>query len=401
MKNFIYVIVFLLAIAFYRCNKKTTHADMSMNLEIIQINADNAKQEIAMSDVFSSIEYIPLESRNGHLIGEISKLLIYKKHIFIMDNLHTQSIFCFTETGNFLYEINRQGQGPGEYSKLIDFNIDYEQDRLLLFSTYKVLEFDLGGQFLSEHKVDFIANSSAYIGNGCQAFYGDYTENSKFENKGYTPNLLILKNNKTIYTDLYFPSEIQSSSLESTVYNFSDNSRGTVLLFEPYNDTLYHLTPDLVERRYYIDFGKNKKDKNFYSLLYSPSSSLKDVKTHMMNQDICNIIAVSETETCLFFIYSCKTVYHLVFYNKKTNEIKDCFKDYRNENDVTYPVKNDIDGSLVAMPFFTDGDSFYGCAEAYLLKQSAQSVTDTVLKQKLDNLLEDDNPVIIKMILKQ
>ena len=54
-------------------------------------------------------------------------------------------------TGTFLYKIGHQGQGPGEYSKITDFDVANQNIYLLDSGQRKILEYNLNGDFKDEY----------------------------------------------------------------------------------------------------------------------------------------------------------------------------------------------------------------------------------------------------------
>jgi hypothetical protein len=383
-----------------------------MDYTLISINPQKAVNEMPASDFFSDIDYIPLESNDDHLIGQITQMLIYQDKIYILD-LQQHTVFCFQKDGKFLFEINKKGTGPGEYVELDNISIDHDKNHLLLCnnSINKILVFDLNGNYIQTYKIDCNANVFTYIADGYSAFFGDFTANPKYEKEQNTPNLLITRLDEDVqkvqYTDLFFPSNINFGATVSPATCFSSYQSGTVTLLEAYNDTIYHLLSNKVERAYYIDFGDMKKGDGFYSLLYNPVTDSKKIFEYETNHNVCNIIGLSETSKNIFFVYyHNKTKFHFVFYDKSNKKIIDIVKVYSPETGFAFPVNNDINGGPFAMPYWTDENSFYGFVEPYELLtyknailQSNAKNKDELLK-KLNNIVEDDNPVIVKMVPK-
>jgi hypothetical protein len=391
-KIFLYIVLYVIC-----CCNGNEPLSKDINYTVINIDAKKSITDIGMSEIFSTIEYIPLETNDEHLIGEINQMLVFKDRIYMADIYQTQSVFCYTKEGKFLYELNKKGQGPGEYTALNNISIDHDKERLLIYAGNMLLEYDLDGNYIESHKIDLWANDFSYIGNKRIVFYGDYATNTKYEKRQMTPNLFIIENYNVIYTDIYFPSTIGTGALTSVLNCFSNSSNGTVSLLCAYNDTIYHVMTDTLKKAYYINFADMKKDKNFYQLIYSPTATIKSVHEYEMNHDVCNIITVSETEDCLFFAYHHRNIYHYVFYYKNMNRVIDVHKKYTDETDPAYPITDDIYGIRFAIPYSTDGHSFYSYINAYEISEMKASVTDPELKKKFESLSEDDNPVIIKM----
>jgi hypothetical protein len=231
----------------------------------------------------------------------------------------------------------------------------------------------LDGNYVKTHHFDLWSNRFTYIGDNCVAFYGDCTTNPEYEKENMTPNLFITENYKLIHTDVYFRSTANMSALIGVINNFSNDFSGTVSFLAAYNDTIYHLTSDTIKRAYYIDFGNMKKPQNHYTLLYSPGATIETVH----DNDYCNIIAMTETQTCLFFEYYHRRIFHFVFYYKDTGKIIDVCHDYSNDESggLFFPIRDDIHNIRCTGLFWTDGHSFYGHIDAYEIAERKESVT--------------------------
>ena len=66
------------------------------------------------SQLIESHRYIPLETNEHSLFGDIEKIIIRNGKIFISDNFKS-SVFIFNINGKFENKINNAGNGPYEY----------------------------------------------------------------------------------------------------------------------------------------------------------------------------------------------------------------------------------------------------------------------------------------------
>jgi hypothetical protein len=404
-----YFIIGLIIVFLIGCNRQKS-VEQNRDYITVSVNPKKALKSINMSEIFSEIEYIPLENADKHVIGEIHQLIAYKNRFYIFDRFHTQSVFCFQQDGKFLFELNRKGTGPGEYVKLKNVSIDYDNDYLLLYcgQIKQILVYDLDGNYVKSYRTkDIWANDFSYTGNGYAAFYGCYTSNPQYSKNGMTPNLLIAKTDdyKILHTDLFFPSEIKMSVVVGNAKHFSSYHNGTVSLLAEYNDTVFHISEGKSEPAYYVDFGDMKKDKSFYSLLRNPTTVLGQIPEYEKTRDICIITALEETKTDIVFGYRHKNTFHYVFYNKETGQVIDVCSDNSKNNDD--PIYNDIDGCTFAFPWSTDGESFFGVIESYSILEMKESIRASTAAGKdkllkiLDGMSEFDNPIIVKMKMKK
>lgn len=70
-----------------------------------------------------TIQYIPLETNDSSLIGEVSKIICRNHRFYILDKRQNQ-VLVFGEKGDFITSIHRVGNGPDEYVMDYDMDID-------------------------------------------------------------------------------------------------------------------------------------------------------------------------------------------------------------------------------------------------------------------------------------
>ncbi|MDR0605855.1 MAG: 6-bladed beta-propeller [Bacteroidales bacterium] len=95
--------------------------------ELIEIDMENCvsidNNEILMK--ISDIKYIYLKTEEP--IGYVSKVIIHKNKIFVVDALSSKKIFIFDMKGNLIKIISDKGGGPQEYLDLGDVVISDEE----------------------------------------------------------------------------------------------------------------------------------------------------------------------------------------------------------------------------------------------------------------------------------
>ena len=96
-----------------------------------------------------NIEYIPLETNDLSLFGNISKLIVSDTDIYIKD--FQQTILRFGSDGSFKNRINRQGRGPKEYNDAYDFIVDPDSQDIYICSVSdkKIYSYSNQGKFLN------------------------------------------------------------------------------------------------------------------------------------------------------------------------------------------------------------------------------------------------------------
>lgn len=111
-----YVIVFALLLAF-GCVSDHEYVLFKNNTSI----GDNA-QSLPLSQLLSdSVRLIPLETNDTILIGRINKIKKFEGHYFVLAD--EKQVFRFDETGKYLGSLNKRGEGPEEYTSIMDFDV--------------------------------------------------------------------------------------------------------------------------------------------------------------------------------------------------------------------------------------------------------------------------------------
>jgi hypothetical protein len=401
MKTLFYLFISILGMS--GCSVDTKMK--SLNQNIILVNPDNAKENLLASELFENLKYIPLESKEESLFGEISQLIIYKDRFYILDENHTQAVYCFDSQGRFIYKIKRSGSGPGEYKNLINIGIDPEKEELFLHCAKKrqILVFDLEGNYKTTHNLGFVASKFICTGGSISALYLEFVENQKFEGKDYYPNLIFVENEtfKVTKQGLSFKKDQANTSARSMLLsNFSIAGNNKISLTTNYCDTIYHLEKDRLTIGYYFDFGEKKKGPEFYKLLENNQTQNQQIKDYLNGNDVCNIQHFIETENQIFFVYQNKANYHFAFFNKKSKDLMDAGKDveYLSKNGTI--LINDLDGGLFPLPYFSDGTSFYSFIQPFDLLNKVEAIEkknsseSKNLMKIISRVKADDNPII-------
>jgi hypothetical protein len=269
-------------------------SDVAVDYTAIQVDPGKAGHSLNLSSIFETIDYVPLDTPDDHLIGEVSSILFHGDRMYILDNNISNSLFCFQRDGTFLYEINRQGSGTGEYIELTAATIDHEKQHVLLYCNVsdRVLVFDLEGNYLRSVALGFNADHFVFVGEVTVAFFCDFTSNPSLLRDGTLPNLILTTSTDYAIQDagLRFPASRNYQAFTASLAGNFASYRGIASLLVPYNDTLYHVTPTRPERAYLFDFGDKRKSANFYSMQEDRETAWEDVNNYFLNNDACNVL---------------------------------------------------------------------------------------------------------------
>ena len=149
-------ILFSIAMPFILFSCQTNLKDETGKAVVVKI-AQPTENEIKLSLIADSLVYIPLETQNDLLIGQITKLSVSDNYLYVLDEI-TSNVFCFTHDGKFVRKIGNRGVGPGEYVEINDVTTYSQQVYLWDGNLRKIFIYDgESGELKQEVKTDYWA----------------------------------------------------------------------------------------------------------------------------------------------------------------------------------------------------------------------------------------------------
>lgn len=113
---------------------------------------NSASAPVLLSEMAQEEARIQFETKNGVFLGHIFEVKIHRGKIFISD---IKSISIFDLEGNFVQQLGRQGEGPGEYKSVTSMDID-EASGLIYVSAYnKLLIYGPDYMLIEERKLGY------------------------------------------------------------------------------------------------------------------------------------------------------------------------------------------------------------------------------------------------------
>jgi hypothetical protein len=199
--------------------------------------ADSAK---AFADAVSSVELVPLETDDAHLLGIRLDLVLLDEGYLVVDKQRT-NVFRFSPEGRFLNEIGRHGNGPGEYNDISTLQV-LDGAVHLFCHPGSELVFSPDGTLLEQRE-------------GVPVGFGAYrTAAGLLTNYGYSKQ----KDCRVVFTEDgsgretgFLPLDANLLALESE-HVFSALPGGGVCVLDSYSPTVYVFEGG--ELRPYLDF---------------------------------------------------------------------------------------------------------------------------------------------------
>lgn len=152
-KNLLSIIVLIIFIL-NGCNKNVKNSP-----SIDEWYELNKSKEVALKDIFESVELIPLEFREDRSYpSTISKLSVQDSLIFVADN--KDIIYVFEKDGKFISSSeDKRGEGPGEFVIINSFTYDPTNHRIAILTPFKIMEYDESFNYIDEYPIPTLIKS--------------------------------------------------------------------------------------------------------------------------------------------------------------------------------------------------------------------------------------------------
>lgn len=348
------------------------------------IRADNAKiiSTAELLDMVEQVDYIKLDSSEP--IGEISKMVVTRDKIFILDAHIAQQIFVFNKTGKLLFRIKNKGRGPKEYISIWDMQVDTIRNEILLNDalarSYLYFSAD-DGQFIRREKG--IAN--CYVAR-IDSLYVNLQNNGQDFNDEENWAILITDKDSVIYKGFEFKPIQEGDYIVNSFYRDNDGS----LLYTPINsDTVYQFTSPMAAYAKYVVCQERSIWKLYNERLSEPEIC-KLIKERNYTRYSANFLT---TKNHVFFSIQHKWNAYITsrpyFWDKRTNSIY--------EWKISKPS---IICDIIGLPQASYNNIFISTFPSIKTPEEYKNTLNPRLKKLLDNSNEGDNPILALYTLK-
>lgn len=112
--------------------------------------SENLRRSRSLDDLMEVTRLIPLEVHDDGMIGDMTSMVHAHNRFYISDRL-TRKLYCFDESGAFLFSFGSEGEGPGEHQHVREVRLTYDGNIGVADPFLgKVILFDRDGTFLKE-----------------------------------------------------------------------------------------------------------------------------------------------------------------------------------------------------------------------------------------------------------
>ncbi|WP_313382344.1 6-bladed beta-propeller [Proteiniphilum saccharofermentans] len=336
---------------------------------------------IYLSNLFDTIKPIFFETNDSSLIGADPNVIFTDKSIFIKSD-NTVKIYDYT--GKYLNNIDKKGNGIGEYTTISDFCINEKSNQVDILDKRqkKILSYDFNGAYIDSKPINIWAIrifrddlSRLYI------YSGNERDNDN-----------IYKFNVIDDTSKYYFSGIDKKKSEflhiSNPINFFKSKNAETLFFEPFNDTIYALKKNMIVPKYTISYNGQNVPESFYKKnnFSNVFEFFQEFHKHEYINSTYNVIEMNSK--MLFYCLKGAKKY-LVVYDKKNKKahsydriIDDLFSD-----GAEIPFQNE------EFKFFARNNTGMFFIEPAWFINNGNKIKGSEYNTFIQKLTEEDNPV--------
>jgi hypothetical protein len=352
-------------------NRESIYINDNVPTRIYDIEPQS-NNKILLSEISNRIKYIPLETTDDILIGSIDKLEVKDSLFFFLDR-QSQIIWCFDQNGKYKYKIDKRGQGPGEYIRIFDFNIDNKNNQILILDrdTRKILFYNLNGEYITDLKMDITATRFSVLTDNF-LFYTSGRDIHMGKSKDEFGYNFFLVNKKGQITSKYFPyNELTDNSMEDKIF---ENHQNSAFVHYATNDIIYEFNDsgDIINKIVF-DFGK-------YKIPAKTSTNDKN------NPHYAHIFQVFYSEIFMYVVYIYEMRLRFILHDNKTGKQ---INGSMLENDMDYiPFLNPAPMKVIENKLLFVKEA----GDIFKQEKDKKKIYEDI--EQLSSLKEDDNPVI-------
>ncbi|MDR1370162.1 MAG: 6-bladed beta-propeller [Dysgonamonadaceae bacterium] len=270
-KIFFLLISSVLIVSCKNSNQNTNNIIDGRNTK--ELIVDQSIQICEDEDYFKECVPVFLETNSNSLIKKIDKIMLDDDFLFVFDR-SMNNVVIFNKNGDYISRISSVGIGQGEYKQLTDVCIDPVKKQIVLCPDYpnKLMFFDYSGNFLHEKSIKELYREIVMID---EHFY--LLRSMPHKDKE-NPCFLSRIDNDTFGEDCFFTPPTISDSPFFDFGHLLTRGKSDVFFTTRYNNSIYKITPEKIEKAYNIDFkSENLPDK--YNTKDIAAEDLKEISS--------------------------------------------------------------------------------------------------------------------------
>lgn len=221
---------------------------------VTRIAVPTVSREIFLDSLVSGYSFIPLETGDASLIGNIDKLVVASPYLFVLDRQNDKAL-RFSMDGAFLGAVGQKGKEYANYRRLNDLSVNPVRKELALLDLrggYQ-LYYNYEGVFLRKQPLYYYYNRMEFLGDSLQVQLSDLHDNKRTPSVDGHQLLLSGFSQEPLYKGFSYPKELRRNfHWRSSTPLLRVNNE--VYYHRILSDTVWQVEPGVCKARYALDF---------------------------------------------------------------------------------------------------------------------------------------------------
>ena len=254
-----------LLIVLLSCQSQKEVSFSEDKLPVIDLNGPNLN-DFDFNELVQDIQYLPLETKEGNVVGEVRKIFKTEDYIFITDR--EQNIFIFSASGKYINSFNEKGKGPEEYLSVSDLLYDENEKQILILTggkPKKLIYYDLNGNYIDSKSFDLRGMDFTFLSNNKAVLYVPTKMNETNPLLNTLALVTLNEGDDNDFLSTNYETGFPEKSPWLVAGNLSRSFENELIYKEPFNDTIYQVQNDSVlTPRLVIDAGDREEKPSDY-----------------------------------------------------------------------------------------------------------------------------------------
>ena len=237
------------------CKQNNTSNDITH----IEISPKSVAEEVNLSNFSDSVSYVSLQLGEDDLIGNVQKVYIGNKYIYLEDRILKQ-ILVFDLNGQYISKLAKLGDGPDCYLWITSIFFDPKEEYIEIvdMARRKILKYDLlSFNLISSTDFNPKLNYNACLRSTDNTYYFVTQQLDNIVNESPTnTELVIMKEGK--FYNKYFDKKITTNNSYYSIIaeTILQNADGKIFYSSMFSNTFHQINDTTLTPLYYFDFGE-------------------------------------------------------------------------------------------------------------------------------------------------
>ena len=393
--RYCYFIYLTICILLSSCQTKVSKESDSDYYTIEFEQCIEKEQQILLSEIADSIEYLELKTPEDIIISNITNIIPFIEDLIICGNDGglKRGVYQFSRDGQFIRMIGGIGQSIGEYALASDVQIDQKNKEIIIVDFGSILFYDFDGNYLRSIKT---SNFKTNIGISDSILWINLFPTNQFKEKYFAVAINNNGSNDTVavatipnpFYDTKIPDVPNYSSIPAATFYHKNG----LLYFKPNHsyDTLWQISGTNKELYAYINMGKYKlpiEYEHWYSTTEFEKSSHKYWAISKMAEDDRYFYFGTETRNPKKL-----QKFNYILYDKKKK------RGFAAKDKKDLKITDDIMGGPNVWPYWITEKYYITTIDRDELVEQIESRNYSPtepLKSQLSGIVKNDNQIVI------